>query len=733
MTNGQYPPHATGAPAQATPPPPLPGPATPPPPLPGQEAAGARLLAQALDRTTAGIIITDADGVVQYANQRQCEQSGYALDEILGHNTSLFQSGNTPIEVYQHLWTTIKGGREWQGKLLNRRKNGELYWEFNYISPMLDDRGQPLGYFALKREVLHGQDTVSGEDGLPRSIDPLTGLLNRPTFHDRVDQAIRRRLEGSGATNTTLIVAYLDIDRFHTFNEVIGHTLADSLMVEVANRIGQAVRRDDILARLGGDEFAVLFEHARDEASYTTLINRILQQIRQPVVTPQCELVVTASIGIACYPRDGDDTVSLLNNARTAMRLAKQEGGDNYCFFQPLNKPVTIDQLDMASQLRFAVERNELVLHYQPQISLISGEIVGVEALVRWNRPNSGMVPPGVFIPIAEETGLIVGIGEWVLQQAIAQILAWQREGLPPVKVAVNLAANHFHNPLLPGLIDRLLDESGIEPHLLELELTESTMMRNVVRVKQIVDQLKIRGVCLSLDDFGTGHSSLAYLSQFPIDLLKIDRSFVTDVTTNPTNASIVAATVAMTHKLGKNVIAEGVETEAQLAFLRRLHCDQMQGFLFSRPRPAEEIGVMLREGQRWQFKVEEAGQKHLLLVDDDPLVVRGLRRVFYRSGYQVHTATSGEEALEIMATIPVQVIISDQLMPGMTGIQLLGRVKRIHPDAVRIILSGYAELGTVTEAINHGEVWKYLMKPWSDDLLRQVVQQAFRHWEKGD
>lgn len=501
--------------------------------------------------------------------------------------------------------------------------------------------------------------------------------------------------------------------------------------MQIVKRISQAIRQNDVLARIGGDEFAILFEHTLDEGTLTKTITRILQQIRQPMVVDQSELVATASIGIACYPRDGVDTVSLLNNAHTAMRGAKLEGGDSYCFFQPPNNPMTIDQLDLASQLRFAVERNELLLHYQPQISLLSGEIVGLEALIRWNRPGIGLVPPGVFIPIAEETGLIVAIGEWVLNEVIAQILAWQKEEVPLVKVAVNLAANHFHNPQLPGLIDQLLTESGVEPHLLELELTESTMMRNVVRVKQIVDQLKARGVSLSLDDFGTGHSSLAHLSQFPIDLLKIDRAFVNDVTTNPTNASIVAATVAMTHKLGKSVIAEGVETEAQMAFLRRLDCDQMQGFLFSKPLPAAEIAVMLREGRGYHLEEEEKGRKNLLLVDDDPLVVRGLRRIFYRSGYQVFTATSGLEALEIMASTPVQVIISDQMMPDMTGIQLLGRVKKIHPETVRIILSGYAELGTVTEAINHGEVWKFLMKPWTDDRLRQVVRQAFQHREE--
>jgi diguanylate cyclase (GGDEF)-like protein/PAS domain S-box-containing protein len=687
------------------------------------------LLSEALNSVTTGILITDTKGVVQYANRHLCERSGYGLTEIIGCNARLFQSGKTPQTVYEDLWTTIQAGKEWQGELLNRRKNGELYWEFNSISPIYNSGKQLSGYCALKREAIHRQSAAGKEEIAPPDHDLLTGLPDRASFYNHVNQAIRRRI---GKTNDTgiLIVAHLNIDRFHTFNEVIGHTLADGLMIETARRIRQTLRRDDVPARIGGDEFAVLIEYAASETQVVQLIDRLLQQIRQPIVIEQCELVVTVSIGIACYPRDGDDTSSLLNNAHAAMRVAKREGGDSYCFFQPFNKPVTIDQLDLAGQLRFAAERGELILHYQPQISLVSGEIVGVEALVRWHRPGFGMIPPGSFIPIAEETGLIVGIGEWVLREAVSQMLTWQREGVRPIKVAVNLAANHFHNHLLLDLIDRLLDESGIAPHLLELEITESTMMRNIIRVKQIVDQLKARGICLALDDFGTGHSSLAYLSQFSIDLLKIDRSFVNDITTNPTNASIVAATLAMAHKLGKSIIAEGVETEAQLAFLRRLGCDEMQGFLFSRPVSADEIGTMLRTGKCWRFQ-EEKEFKNILFVDDEPLIVRALKRVFHRSGYNIYTAGSGEAALGIMATTPIQVIITDQLMPGMSGVQLLSRVKRMHPDAVRIILSGYAELNTVTEAINHGEVWRYLMKPWSEEHLRQVVQQAFRYWEK--
>ncbi len=653
-------------------------------------------LAGVLEQAATGVLITDARGLVLYANRCHCEQRGCRLEALLGRPADL--------DADRHQTTVI---------------------------PVPDDMGQVRCHLVLTRATPvreNGEGTAAPGAG---SCDPLTGLADRAAFRAGLDRAVRQAAANGGDANG-VVVAYLNLDRFAAFNQVMGHGPADALLVRIVDRIGRAIRRDDLLARIGGDEFAILFTRVRDQSTCSGTIDRILERIRQPVVVNGCELAVSASIGIARHPDHGSDADTLLSNAHAAMRLAKDEGGDQYCLYRPPQRPVTIDQLDLAGQLRFAVERNELLLHYQPQVSLVSGEIVGLEALVRWNRPGIGLVPPGVFIPIAEETGRIVAIGEWVLAEVIAQLLAWQRAGVPLVKVAVNLAANHFHNPALPGLIDRLLGASGIEPHLLELELTESTVMRNVARVTEIVGQLKARGLSLSLDDFGTGHSSLAHLSRLPIDLVKIDRSFVSDLTTNPTNASIVAATVAMTHKLGMRVIAEGVETEAQLALLRRLHCDQMQGFLFSRPLPAAEAAALLREGRRQPF-AEAAPGRNLLLVDDDPHVLQGLRRVFYRSGYRVHTAAGGAEALEILAATPVQVIISDQLMPGMTGVQLLGRVRRMYPATVRIILSGYAELATVTEAINHGAVWKYLMKPWSGELLRQLVAEAFRHAEEGD
>lgn len=683
------------------------------------------LLSDVIEGNSCGIVITDNDGTIEYANQRLCEQSGYPLEELVGRHTRIFQSGETSKSIYKGLWDAILSGKSWHGELLNRRKHGELYWEFVHITPVLGRNGAVLHFFTIKEENLTRQKGRSIEE-ISTSIDPLTGLLNRSAFQTHLGQVVQNRERNSEEGG--LLVVHVDIDRFDSLNQVFGNSFADRLLVELAHRVRHLIRREDTLARIGEDEFALLLTQTENDEANVNIVQRILSRISQPFSLDQHEFIITASIGVASYPRGGHDAQTLLNNAHSAMTVAKQKGGDTVCFYEPI-KHVSTDRINLSSKLRHAIDRGELILHYQPQVSLISGEIVGLEALVRWNCPGVGLVPPGVFIPIAEETGLIILIGKWVLSEAVSQIKSWKNDGIPLIKVAVNLSANHFHEENLPDFVTELLLANNLDPRYLELELTESAMMRDVVQVRSIVERLKRVGVPISLDDFGTGHSSLAYLSRFPIDLLKIDQIFINDVTTNPINASIVAATIAMAHKLGKSVIAEGVENEAQMSFLRRHDCDQMQGFFFSRPCPADEVAVMLRECRRLHFNTHkyDTSQQTLLLVDDEPYILNGLTRIFHREGYRILTAGNGFEALELLATNRVQVIISDQRMPGMTGIELLSRVKELYPETRRIILSGYAELTTVTEAINHGAIWKYFTKPWPEDSLRKEVRQAFR------
>jgi EAL domain-containing protein (putative c-di-GMP-specific phosphodiesterase class I)/FixJ family two-component response regulator len=444
------------------------------------------------------------------------------------------------------------------------------------------------------------------------------------------------------------------------------------------------------------------------------------------------ELYVTCSIGIALFPKDGEDTQTLLKNADTALYRAKDLGRNNCQFYAAEMNVKALERLMLENSLRHALDRDEFRLHYQPRVDLRTGEITGMEALVRWQHPELGLIPPARFIPVAEESGLIVPLGEWVLREACAQNKAWQRSGLRTVIVAVNLSARQFREQDLVAVVTRILKETDLDPAYLELELTESLIMQNVEAVIATLTRLKAMGVRFSIDDFGTGYSSLSYLKRFPIDMLKIDQSFVRDITTDPDDAAIAKTIISMAHDLQLRVIAEGVETEEQKSFLHLRHCDEMQGFFFSRPVPSEEFEVMLRERRCLQMEDTAAalGQRTLLLLDDEENILTALTRLLRRDGYKILKATSAAVAFDLLAEHPVGVIVSDQRMPEMSGTEFLRRVKQIYPGTVRLVLSGYTDLKSVTDAINEGAVYKFLTKPWDDDLLRANIQEAFQRYE---
>jgi diguanylate cyclase (GGDEF)-like protein/PAS domain S-box-containing protein len=671
-----------------------------------------------------GILVTDLAGNIVYANPRLCESTGYPLAELLGQNPRIFQSGRTSASVYEELWSTILAGRTWHGELLNKRKSGDIILERIGITTIADASGQATHFLAFTEEQWdHAPTKLMG--GRHTAIDGLTGLPNRETLIDNLGEI----LSASHAHGTGFALLYLDLDRFHSFNQTIGPIAADQVLLEIVSRLSGAVRSNDLIARSGADEFVIVLNGTLDKNICGDTAKRILQRVAQPISVEEHTLEVTGSIGVARYPLDAGSAEDLLRAAFLAQSAARQEGGDRFHFFAPEMEAQANTHRDISSQLRHAVERDELRLHFQPQLSLASGQVVGVEALVRWQHAVQGLVPPGAFIPVAEETGLIIAISEWVLREACRRAKEWQDARGPGIRIAVNLSARHFRYNDLPETVASVLAETGLEAKLLELELTESAIMQDPGKAVRIVDRLKNLGVHISLDDFGTGYSSLAYLSRFAIDRLKIDQSFIRDITTNPVNASIATATIAMAHKLGKIVIAEGVETEAQMQFLRRHDCDEMQGFLFSRPVPAEELQEILRTGRHLSFGTDAATEaaNTLLLVDDEPNVLHSLRRLLRREGYRILTAGSGIEALELLALQPVQVIVSDQRMPGMSGVEFLSKVKELYPETVRMSLSGYSEISTVTDAINKGAIWKYITKPWDDELLVQEIRTAFR------
>lgn len=432
------------------------------------------------------------------------------------------------------------------------------------------------------REALHEQATH----------DPLIGLPNRLLFGDRLNQG----LITARRTKRPLAVMFLDLDRFKLINDTLGHNTGDLLLKKVAERLTYSLREVDTIARMGGDEFTMILSNIDSPDDAAKIAGRVLNVLTEPLVLEGHEIFVSASIGISIFPSDGDDAETLVKNADTAMYRAKDMGRNNYQFYTKTLNSAALKRMTLENSLRKALERSEFVVHYQPRVDIKDGEIMGMEALVRWQKPDVGLVYPAQFIPLAEETGLIVQIGEWVLRTACAQNKRWQDAGLDAFPVAVNISARQFHQNDLVWVVKDALESAHLEPRYLELELTESALMTNPDQAARALDELKMLGVRISLDDFGIGHSSLGYLKRFPVNTVKIDQSFVRDITTDPDDAAIAGAVVAMAHSLKLNVIAEGVETIQQLEFLRSLNCDEMQGYFVSRPIPPDEFPRFLSE-----------------------------------------------------------------------------------------------------------------------------------------
>jgi diguanylate cyclase (GGDEF)-like protein/PAS domain S-box-containing protein len=423
------------------------------------------------------------------------------------------------------------------------------------------------------------------------SHDSLTGLPNRSLLRDRIEQAIAKARRDSNR----VAVVFVDLDHFKLINDSLGHHVGDRLLLEVADRLIACVRSHDTVARHGGDEFVLVLTEQHGGEETLAIINRLLDMISRPWVDNGQEYGLSCSVGISCFPKDGDDPDALLRSADAAMYKAKATGRGTYNFYTPeLNQAIN-ERLDLENSLRHAIEREEFRVHYQPRIEVASGRIIGAEALIRWDCPGRGLIPPDSFISIAEETGLIIPIGQWILQEACRQASAWQRAGLPRINVSVNLSPIQFRHAGLVQSVAAALAQAGLDPACLELELTESFVMHDAERINLAMQSLKALGVEIAVDDFGTGYSSLSYLKRFPVDRLKVDKSFVRDIDSDPDDAAIVRAIITLGHALGLKVVAEGVETRAHHEFLRQHGCDELQGYYFSRPIPALEMEALLR------------------------------------------------------------------------------------------------------------------------------------------
>ncbi|HCY63412.1 MAG TPA: hypothetical protein DHV59_11405 [Oxalobacteraceae bacterium] len=563
------------------------------------------------------------------------------------------------------------------------------------------------------------------------NFDTLTGLPNRILLKDGLTLLQEKAAAGKE------IIGFLMVEfaRLPRIRESLGPQAGQELLLQVANRLRKWDKEAGSgIGRLGDSSFAVvvLAEHSTE---LVTVTRQLLALLDQPFTCEQQDLHLEACIGIAVSPDDGRDFDTLSQCAEVALRGALADKTARYEFYTPELNHGAHERFRLESALRRALDQNQLVLHYQPQVDLRSGRIVGVEALIRWQHPELGMIPPGSFIGLAEETGMIVPIGAWVLRTACSQAKEWQRAGLRELRVGVNLSARQFGQQEMVSLISRTLDETGLAAEFLDIELTESLVMADVEQAIGILNDLRALGVQLSIDDFGTGYSSLSYLKRFPIDVLKIDQSFVREITQHANDAAISDAIISMAHSLGIKVIAEGVETEEQCAYLSRNMCDEVQGYLFSKPLPAMEIEAMLREERclpEHLLRLHKP-QRSLLLVDDEPNILSALKRLVRRDDYRIFTADSGAEGLALLAQHEIDVIVSDQRMPGMTGVDFLRTVKDLYPQTVRIVLSGFTELQSVTDAVNEGAIYKFLTKPWDDEQLRKHIAQAFEHKEMAD
>ena len=578
----------------------------------------------------------------------------------------------------------------------------------------------------LAGDLSFGLQSIAKEERLNylAYYDALTGLPNSMLFHDRLTQF----LHGNKPDQGVVCCIALNLDHFSQLNDALGRHAGDALLGQVAARIKAALREPFCLARIGSDTYAVaLAELAHGADAVVILEQKIFESLSQPFTLDRQEVRISVKAGLALFPEDGADAETLFKHAEVALKKAKSSG-ERYLYYAPQMNATMAARLELENALRQALDARQFVLYYQPRVDMLSGRIVGAEALIRWEHPQRGLVSPMEFIPLAEETGLIVPIGAWVIDTVCAQQAAWLEQKIELVPVAINLSAVQFKKGQVLQTIGEAVARHGLPPRYIEFELTESVVMDNPEEATRNLRALKSMGMKLSLDDFGTGYSSLAYLKRFPFDFVKIDRAFVTDITNNTEDAAIATAIIAMAHSLNLRVVAEGVETEGQLRYLRRHRCDEMQGYYFSRPLPADAFASMLRDDKRLVLEREPTEQAAtLLLVDDEPNILSSLRRLLRQDGYKVLTAISGQEGLDLLALNPVQGIVSDQRMPGMAGSEFLGIVKELYPDTIRIILSGYTDLDALTDSINRGAVYKFFTKPWDDTLLREQIRDAFR------
>jgi diguanylate cyclase (GGDEF)-like protein/PAS domain S-box-containing protein len=544
-----------------------------------------KLAESVFNENIGSIIITDKDALILRVNPAFCKVTGYKSSEVIGKNPRFLQSGRHNASFYQDFWKSLSENDYWEGEVWDRKKNGDLFPTWQTVKIVRDKLGNPVQYFSIFNDI---SDKKVNEEKIFKlaHFDVVSGLHNRSAFHEQLEKAIVY----AERHNHGFSLLYLDLDNFKLINDASGHLIGDKLLKYIAERLKLVVRKEDSIARLGGDEFVILVMGTNESKNVSVIAKKVLERISKPILLEHTEIVITSSIGISTYPVDGQDADTLLQNADAAMYKAKEAGRNRTQFFTAEMNAQAQDRLLLESDMRQGIGAGEFLLHYQPQVDIASNSIVGCEALVRWKHPTRGMLSPILFIPIAEESGLIKELGLWVMKEACSQQVYWCNQGLPQLRMAINISSRQFLSQDLISQLKQVIQQTKITPSFLELELTEGSIMEYVEENIEILEHFHQMGVLLAIDDFGTGYSSMAYLKRFPIDKLKIDQSFVKDLATDPDDAAIVKATVLLGHSLHLKVIAEGVETKEQLEYLTSIGCDEIQGYYYSKPLIAEEF-----------------------------------------------------------------------------------------------------------------------------------------------
>ncbi|MEE8394391.1 MAG: EAL domain-containing protein [Rhodospirillales bacterium] len=546
------------------------------------------------EAATEGIMISDGQNLITRVNPAFTAITGYSSQEAIGKDPGFLNSGRHDDAFFEAMRESLNRAGKWEGEIWNRRKNGEIYPQWLSITALKDDNGEVETYVGIFNDTSKFKHE-NGNGNFSENFDALTGLPNRKMLQDSIIQAKTQAIIAKERVG----LLYLDLDHFKSINDEFDHNIGDCVLVEMGQKLKSCLRDQDIIGRFGGDEFLVILPKIHTVEETTMIVSRLLEEAAKPMKIEGVdrEIAITASIGISVFPDDGESASDLIRNADTAKFHAKKEGRNNYQYFTENMNIRARERVTMERSLRKALENEELELHYQPKVELRRGKIVGMEALLRWRNPEKQeILSPAKFIPLAEETGLIIPIGEWVLRTACAQTKSWQDAGIRPVNISVNLSMRQLIKKNLLKDISRILDQTGLEPRFLELEITETSLMERAEDTINVLNGIRSMGIKLAADDFGTGYSSLNYLRNFPIDVIKIDQSFVADIGGSGGGSMLAAAVIAIGQSLGMRVVAEGVENAIQLAFLRQQWCDEIQGFYFSHPLPADEFEILLRE-----------------------------------------------------------------------------------------------------------------------------------------